>query len=223
MVRVATDSGLNVREDDAMPCFGIDGLYSGHEVNIGYRPYRTVAATAIRNARDPTAGAVVELVPGQGLGRQTVRNPDHLDLPPDRPAEPGEDGRPWIWVYARREGGSGWIPEADTEPWHSPPGRPCRGPAGLDFEPGAMPTKHGPHTSCGSRAVMPRRLRERTVRAVDVYLRYSPDGTAWEYLLQGDRVQVECHGPRAYAGVTVLQARNVAGGAAGWVAQEALA
>jgi len=33
---------------------------------------------------------------------------------------------------------------------------------------------------------------------------------------------VECHGPRAYAGVTVLEARNVAADAAGWVAQEAL-
>jgi hypothetical protein len=38
-----------------MPCFGVEGLYSGHEVNIGYRPWRTVRPTAIRVARDPAA------------------------------------------------------------------------------------------------------------------------------------------------------------------------
>ncbi len=91
-----------------MPCHGIDGLYSGHEVNIGYRPYRTTRPTAIRVACDPAAGTVVELRAGQGLGRQTVRNPDHDDLPPDRP--PAGPGDAWIWVYARQQGGSGWIP-----------------------------------------------------------------------------------------------------------------
>jgi hypothetical protein len=65
-------------------CFGVDGLYSGHEVNIGYRPWRTTRSTAMRVAPDPAAAVVVELRPGQGLGRQTVRNPDHRDEPPDR-------------------------------------------------------------------------------------------------------------------------------------------
>jgi hypothetical protein len=93
-----------------MPCFGVDGLYSGHEVNIGYRPWHTVRPTAIRVARDPAAAAVVALRAGQGLCRQTVRNPDHHDEPPDRPPAVGADGRDWIWVYARTadRGGSRW-------------------------------------------------------------------------------------------------------------------
>ena len=203
-----------------MPCHGIDGLYSGHEVNIGYRPYRTTRPTAIRVACDPTAGTVVELRAGQGLGRQTVRNPDHDDLPPDRP--PAGPGDAWIWVYARQQGGSGWIPLEDVEPWHSPPGRPCKGPAGFDFEPGVMPSKHGPHTSCGSRAMGPARLRSRVVAAADVYIRYSPAGTAWDYLLRDDRVELRCHGPRGFDGVTVVSSRYLPTGATGWATAGAL-
>ena len=117
-----------------MPCHGIDGLYSGHEVNIGYRPYRTTRPTAIRVACDPTADSVVELRAGQGLGRQTVRNPDHDDLPPDRPA--AGPGDAWIWVYARQQGGSGWIPLEDVEPWHSRPDARARGRPGSTSSPG---------------------------------------------------------------------------------------
>ncbi|HVW18038.1 MAG TPA: hypothetical protein VHB30_07295 [Solirubrobacteraceae bacterium] len=198
-----------------MPCFGIDGCFRGDEVNIGYRPYRTVAPTSIRTGTGPAYPIVVSLEAGQGLGRQTARNPDHDDLPPDRPSRAGDDGREWIWVYARRHGGSGWIPLADAEPTPSPPGRPCRGPAGFDFEPGAMPSKHGPHTTCGSRSVGPARWRRRRV-AQDVYLRWSPDGTAFDYLHAGDSVRLECSGPRGFAGVTVLGARALPPGAGGW-------
>jgi hypothetical protein len=166
-----------------VPCHGIDGLYSGHEVNIGYRPYRTTRPTAIRVACDPTAGTVVELHAGQGLGRQTVRSPDHDDLPPDRP---------------------------------------CKGPAGFDFEPGVMPSKQGPHTSCGARAMGPARQRARVVAAADVYIRYSPAGTAWDYLLRGDRVELRCHGPRGFDGVTVVSSRHLPAGATGWASAGAL-
>jgi hypothetical protein len=205
-----------------VPCHGIDGLFSGHEVNIGYRPYRAVRDTAIRVGRDARLQAVTPLHPGQGVGRQTVRNPDHDDLPPDRPPERDAGGREWVWVYARRQGGSGWIPLDDIEPTTSPPGRPCRGPAGFDFEPGVMPSKHGPHTTCGSLAWGPRRWRRRRVRWPNPYLRYSPDGTAWDRLLAGDRVLVRCHGPRAFAGVTVLESRLVPEGSSGWIEEAAL-
>jgi hypothetical protein len=201
-----------------MPCFGVDGLYSGDEVNIGYRPLRVVRPTAIRVAPGPTAAVVVALRAGQGLGRQTVRNPDHLDEPPERPPARGADGRDWIWVYGRAHGGSGWIPLEDCELAASPPGRPCRGPAGFDFEPGVMPSKRGPHTTCGARAVVPRAWRRRTVAVDCVYLRYSPDGTAWDYLCRGEEVEIVCHGPRGFAGVIVPARR-----AAGWVDGAALA
>jgi hypothetical protein len=206
-----------------MPCHGIDGCFRGDEVNIGYRPYRVVRATAIRVGRGERHAPVVELAAGQRLGRQTARNPGHDDLPPERPMQAGDDGRPWIWVYARRHGGSGWVPLEDTEPSVSPPGRPCRGPAGFDFEPGVMPSKHGPHTSCGSRRFGPAARRRRICAAPAVYIRWSPDGTAWDYLLGGDVVELRSTGPRGFAGVTVLRAENVRPGASGWVPAAALA
>jgi hypothetical protein len=205
-----------------MPCHGVDGWFRGDEVNIGYRPYRTVRPTAVRTGPGDGFGIVVALRPGQGLGRQTVRNPDHDDFPPDRPPARGEDGRDWIWVYARRQGGSGWIPLEDTEPTTSPPGRPCRGPAGFDFEPGLMPSKHGPHTSCGHILLTPARLRRRTVSAESAYLRWSPDGTAFARLLAGDVVELGCSGPRGFVGVTVLEARTIATGERGWTERAAL-
>jgi hypothetical protein len=199
-----------------MSCHRVDGCFRGDEVNIGYRPYRTTAPTAIRTGRSERHKIVVELRAGQGLGRQTVRNPDHDDLPPDRPPEAGADGGPWIWVYAPQLGGSGWIPLEDTEPAVSPPGRPCRGPAGFDFEPGLMPSKHGPHTTCGSRALGPARRRRRRIRG-DVYLRWSPDGTAFDYLHADDVVEVHGWGPRAFACVIVVAAADLAPGTGGWV------
>ena len=108
-----------------MPCHGIDGLYSGHEVNIGYRPYRTTRPTAIRVA-------------------------------------------------------------------------------------------------CGTRAMGPARLRARVVAATDVYIRYSPAGTAWDYRLRGDRVELRCHGPRGFDGVTVVSSRHLPAAATGWATAGAL-
>ncbi|HET6508010.1 MAG TPA: hypothetical protein VFG42_14565 [Baekduia sp.] len=204
-----------------MPCHHIDGCFRGDEVNIGYRPYRTTTATAIRTGRSPDRAVVVALDPGQGLGRQTVRNPGHDDLPADREPEAGADGRAWIWVYARRHGGSGWIPLEDVEPTESPPGRPCRGPAGFDFEPGLMPSKHGPHTTCGNRAHGPTSWRRRGVVG-DAYLRWSPDGTAFDYLHAGDLVAIRGWGPRAFACVTVIAADELAPGTGGWVDRAAL-
>jgi len=206
-----------------MPCRGIGGCLRGDEVNIGYRAYRTTVASAVRVARDPGARAVVRLSPGQGVGRQTVVNPGHLDEPDDRPAEAGADGRPWIWVYARRQGGSGWIPLGDLARDMQTP-QPCRGPAGFDFEPGRMPSKHGPRTSCGAVPLGPPRRHRRVVRVSDVYLRYSPDGTAFDYLHEGDKVTVRCaRGPRGFACVRVDAAGLLARGTTGWVDERALA
>ena len=40
------------------------------------------------------------------------------------------------------------------------------------------------------------------VFAVDaVYLRYSPDGTAWDYLRHAEEVELVCHGPRGFDAV----------------------
>lgn len=208
-------------DDDVMSCHGIDGCFRGDEVNIGYRPYRATTATAVRTGRGLDYATVVALRPGQGLGRQTVRNPGHDDYPPDRPAQAGDDGRPWIWVYARSQGGSGWIPLADVQSTVSPPGRPCRGPAGFDFEPGLMPSKHGPRTTCGQRALGPLAWRTRHVLG-HVYVRWSPDGTAFDYLHAGDVVELRCRGPRAFAGVSVLEAAALPAGAGGWVDVAAL-
>ena len=64
-----TTSGARSNDNRSVPCHGIDGLYSGHEVNIGYRPYRTTRPTAIRD-----------------------------DLPPDRPAAGPGDGWIWVYA-----------------------------------------------------------------------------------------------------------------------------
>ncbi|HVP02679.1 MAG TPA: hypothetical protein VMT10_08925 [Solirubrobacteraceae bacterium] len=205
-----------------MPCHGIDGCWRGYEVNIGYRAYRATTPSAVRVARDPAARAVVELRAGQGVGRQTVINPDHLDEPDDRPAERGADGRDWVWVYARQHGGSGWLPLGDLRRDTETP-QPCRGPAGFDFEPGRMPSKHGPHTSCGSVPLMPARWRGRLVLDPDVYVRYSPDGTAFDYLAGGDEVTIRCTGgPRGFVCVSVERSAFVPAGTTGWVEASAL-
>jgi hypothetical protein len=62
-----------------MPCHG--GL-RGDEVNIGFRPYRTVAATAVRSGRSPDRAVVVALAPGPGLGWQTQRTPTMMTCRP---------------------------------------------------------------------------------------------------------------------------------------------
>jgi hypothetical protein len=205
-----------------VPCHAIDGCFRGDEVNIGYRPYRAVSPTAIRVGRDERFRVVDALEPGQGVGRQTVRNPDYDALPAHRPPQSGDDGRAWVWVYARAQGGSGWIPLEDIEPTVSPPGRPCRGPAGFDFEPGVMPSKHGPHTTCGQRLLRPARWRRRACAAPDAYIRWSPDGTAWDYLVADDLVELRSTGPRGFACVTVIRSATVAAGESGWVEASAL-
>jgi hypothetical protein len=48
-------------------------------------------------------------------------------------------------------------------------------------------------------------------------VRYSPDGTAWDYLLRGEHVGLVCHGPRGFDGVLVPRR-----GVAGWVQGTAL-
>jgi len=95
----------------------------------------------------------------------------------------------------------------------------CSSPAkGFDFEPGVMPSMRGPHTTCGSGVIVPRRWRRRAVAVDAVYLRCSPDGTAWDCLRRGEEVELVCHGPRGFDGV-IVPARGVAG----WVDGAALA
>jgi hypothetical protein len=86
-----------------------------------------------------------------------------------------------------------------------------------------MPSKHGPHTTCGSRAFGSASRRRRRVGAGAAYLRWSPDGTAWDYLHSEDSVELRCHGPRGFAGVTVVASRTVAAGEGGWIEEGALA
>jgi hypothetical protein len=54
------------------------------------------------------------------------------------------------------------------------------------------------------------------------YLRWSPDSTASDYLDGGDAVELRCHGPRGFAGVTVIASRTVAPGKSGWIDESAL-
>ncbi|MEA2322464.1 MAG: hypothetical protein QOD81_2314 [Solirubrobacteraceae bacterium] len=56
----------------------------------------------------------------------------------------------------------------------------------------------------------------------DSELRWSPDSTASDYLDGGDAVELRCHGPRGFAGVTVIASRTVAPGKSGWIDESAL-
>ena len=188
-----------------MTCFDVPDAFGHREVNIGWFPFRAKRDTEIRTI--PGAGNLIAPAPaGKGLGVQSVRNPDRKDIIPRRKAEPAADGRPWVWCYRRQGAKTGWINFDDIEPDADKSKPPLTGPARLDFEVGR--TSPGPHSASGcGRDVRgrPRAERVRVVKAQDVYLRYSPRGTAKHYLHDGEEVLLLLvDGPHGFAFAEVL-------------------
>jgi hypothetical protein len=208
-----------------MACLGIADAYQHRDVNIGWYPYRTTRATQIRTI--PGAGLVVASVPsGAGLGVQSVRNPGKLSQVPPRAPAMAADGRPWVWCYQRAGTATGWIAAGDIEADQDAAKPPLKGTAGFDFEVGR--TAPGPHSvsPCGHDVSgRPAADRVRIVKATDVYLRYSPGGTARAYLESGDKVELILVGAAEFVFVSVLSSSpgNPAGpGSRGWTSLTAL-
>jgi hypothetical protein len=65
-------------------------------------------------------------------------------------------------------------------------------------------------------------MRQRACAVPDVYIRWSPDGTAFDYLVFGDLVEIRSTGPRGFACVTVIRSASLATGESGWVDARAL-
>jgi hypothetical protein len=206
-------------------CLGIADAFQHRDVNIGWYPFETTRDTEIRSI--PGAGVLVASAPsGCGIGVQSVRNPDKLSNIPPRPPASAADGSPWVWCYHCAGTATGWIAAGDiqADPDRSRP--PLRGPGGYDFEVGR--TSPGPHSvsPCGHDiSALPEAERVRIVKSVDVYLRYSPGGTAKDYLDTGDKVLLILVGAAEFVFVQVVASSpdNPAGpGARGWMSLEAL-
>jgi hypothetical protein len=213
------------KDGQAMTCFDLKDAFQHRDVNIGWFPFRARRDTEIRTI--PGGGNVkAEVLAGRGVGVQSVRNPDRRSVIARRKAERAGDGSQWVWCYRRQGAPTGWIAFDDLEP---DPGRPTPliGPAKLDFEVGR--TAPGVHavSGCG-RDIRdrPRSDRTRDVIADDVYLRYSPRGTAKHYLHHGDEVLLLLvEGPHRFAFVEVLASdpgNPAKPGTRGWILAEKL-
>ena len=207
-----------------MSCHGIEGAFQHPDVNIGWRRGTARAATTIRTK--PGAGVVLhELDAGDGCGIQSVRNPDRDADPVTRPSVAGAGGQDYIWVYARDGGKTGWVRRADVE--RLPPsddGHPLGGPTKLhlDFEVGVTTPKPKRPSSCGRPSPT---QPNRTVTAAELHLRYSPRGTSFHYLHEGDMVQVLLVDAAGFSFVKVVEAApdgSARPGSRGWVLAEFL-
>lgn len=205
-----------------------EGLYGPDQTDVAYDPWRAVRATAVRVGPSPDApvvrtetGEPSRLAKGEIFGRQSTRNPSCSDRPPLRPAIAG-----YVWGYgvppASRK--SGWVRLADLRADPSYPGRAC-GPADADFDRRDSNSCGGhcdgrPLTGVGALAGTP------VLRAREAYLRYSPGGTAFRYLVDDDLVRLLVHWKEPHpdwVGVEVVRGRWVARGTRGWVLGSSLA
>jgi hypothetical protein len=196
------------------------GLFGPDRVDVAYEPWQARATTALRVGPTSSSLAVladsgepVQLVVGQHLGRQTVRNPGCLDRPPLRVAVNG-----FVWGYgmppAIRK--SGWVRLVDMQADPTCDELAC-GPAGEDFD-RRFPQACGGH--CGGRHLtgVHRRSGSAEVSARDLYLRYAPGSTAYRYLVGGDQVRLLVYWRAGrWLGVEVRRAKWAPGGARGWV------
>jgi hypothetical protein len=187
------------------------GCHTQFQSNVGWYPCRLVRDTPMKVGPGPDFHPKRVLRAGSRVGRQSVRNPDARPDPEMRGARNG-----YAWCYALNGGDAGWLPEDALQ---ADPGGWADGPASVDFEIGtAGKVRHEPR-----RKILPRfrlgsvRTGERVVHAEEVYLRYAPHGTAFHYLLDGDRVQARWRHPRGYMCVEVLESRTVPAGVRGWV------
>jgi hypothetical protein len=157
---------------------------------------------------------------GWHFGRQSVRNPGCADRPPLRRAENG-----FVWGYVLPPGHkkSGWLPLDAIEP-HPGAKRVACGPAGSDFD-RRDPRLCAPH--CDGRPLrgVERARGRTTIAAREVYLRWSPRGTAFRYLLRGDEVRRLCRwesGAHDHTGIEVVSGRWAGRGTRGWVITSSL-
>jgi hypothetical protein len=202
-------------------------IYGPDQVDVAYEPWRVLRDSPQRIGPGAAAapvlgsgGAPVVMRAETHVGRQSTRNPACSDRPPLRPALGG-----WVWVYGLPPNSrkSGWVALADLEPDPDHPESAC-GPAEVDFD-RRDPSLCSPH--CDGRPLQ--RVEPAAgvsvVRAREVYLRYSPQGTAFRYLQRGEAVRALCRwrsGRLDYTGVEVRTARWAPRGTRGWVASSAL-
>jgi hypothetical protein len=201
-------------------------IFGPDRVDAAYEPWRATAFARLRAG--PSREAPVVLVRGKevhvrrGLhfARQSERNPRCSDHPRLRRAE---DGFVWGYVMPPGHKKSGWLPLDVLEPHPRFDELAC-GPAGADFD-RRHPRRCGSH--CDGQPIRDvARLKGTTsVAAREVYLRWSPRGTAFRYLVRGDRVRRLCRwesGPHDYTGIEVVEARWAPVRARGWVLSSAL-
>jgi hypothetical protein len=187
------------------------GCYTQAASNVGWYPCRLTGDTNLFVGPDEAFHAKRVLRAGMHVGRQSVRNPDARADPPMRG---GRDG--FAWVYVRKGGDAGWVPERLLE---SDAGGWAHGPAGVDFEVSTTgDVAHAPRVKKQPRFRLGWPASgERIVQGRDVYLRFAPHGTAFHYLQDGDRVTRRWRHPRGYVCVRVIESQTVPTGTTGWV------
>lgn len=205
-----------------MTCFDIYRAFQHNEVLIGWRPYRTNQTTEIRTK--PGCGNLVHtLDKGDGVGLQSARNPEGSSSPPGRLAFVTDDGTKYAWGYARSGSHTGWIKFDDLYYDPNPEVPPLKGPGGFDFECDRTEPSEKSGPGCGK---ISKTKPTRTVVVRDVYLRFSPRGTALHYLHQGDVVRLLLvDGPHGFAFCEVIQAASdgsATTGTRGWISHNAL-
>jgi hypothetical protein len=187
---------------------------------VAYEPWRVRAPTTLRVG--PASGAPVVLTDsgeavafdvGRNVGRQSVRNPTCLEVPPLRATVNG-----FVWVYgmppASRK--SGWVRLADLEPDPTCPELAC-GPAGVDFD-RRFPQACGGHCDGRPLTGVVAISGAASVGARELYLRHAPASTAFRYLATGDRVRLLAQWRAGrWLGVQVGQAEWTPRGTRGWV------
>lgn len=196
-------------------------IFGPDQVDVAYEPWAVTTDTPLRIGPDDSAAPVlrsgVEVVLAEGghFGRQSFRNPNCLDRPRLRAAVNG-----WVWGYGIRPNSqkSGWARLEDLEPDLDFRGAAC-GPAGADFDRRDTSLCRG---RCDGRPLedVRRVSGPAVIVSREVYLRWSPRGTAFRYLVRGDRVRRLCRwrfGRQDYIGVEVVTAPWVPAGVRGWV------
>ena len=198
-------------------------IYGPDQVDVAYEPWIAREETALRVGPGPNAPIVLAddgrecvMRPGDRLGRQSTRNPGCARRPPLRPAVDG-----YVWGYLIRRGypaKSGWARLAFLD--RDPDYRLICGPAGADFDRRFPDDCEG---RCDGRRIrsVATRTGRRVVAAREAYLRLSPRGSAFRYLVPGDAVR-RLAAWQDFTAVEVLDGRWTPRRARGWVISSAL-
>jgi hypothetical protein len=201
-------------------------IFGPEQVDVAYEPWRVTGFAHLRVG--PSGEAPVVLVrgkevtvrPGLHCGRQSARNPGCADHPRLRRVE-----NAFVWGYVMPPGHkkSGWLSLEVLEQDLGFEGLAC-GPAGADFD-RRHPQRCGAHCDGKPIADVDRLRGTAAVSAREVYLRWSPRGTAFRYLVRADRVRRLARfrsGPHDYTAVEVLDGRWTPAGTRGWVLSSGL-